>query len=185
MKEAQIQFESISKKIADKKDYLSALEEKITELEENYNRKIEENATLEDQLKITRESKEALDQEYKELLKNNEELVKTYENRQVDLIVLTDSIKEKVGTQEDIRAKISKLNKEVEEREKNIIKQREEAEIIEKKLKDMGFKTHIGEHDFVYDWGKIVDSSEVINFVDKIQSNLKGAGTIIKITTIR
>ena len=61
----------------------------------------------------------------------------------------------------------------------------EKASIIEKKLKDMGFKTYIGEHDFIYDWGKIVDPSEVINFVDKIQSNLKGAGVIFKFTTIR
>ena len=61
----------------------------------------------------------------------------------------------------------------------------EKASIIEKKLIDMGLKPTIGDHDFVYDWGKIVDSSEVINFVDKIQSNLKGAGAIIKFTTIR
>ena len=61
----------------------------------------------------------------------------------------------------------------------------EKASIIEKKLKDMGLKTNIGEHDFVYDWGKIVDYSEVIDFVDKIQSNLKGSGAILKFTTIR
>jgi hypothetical protein len=61
----------------------------------------------------------------------------------------------------------------------------EKASIIEKKLKDMGLKTTIGEHDYVYDWGKIVDSSEVINFVNKIQSNLKGTGVILKFKTIR
>ena len=61
----------------------------------------------------------------------------------------------------------------------------EKASSIERKLKDMGFKTNIGEHDFVYDWGRIVDPSEVINFVDRIQSNLKGSGAIIKFTTIR
>jgi hypothetical protein len=49
----------------------------------------------------------------------------------------------------------------------------------------MGLKTTIGEHDYVYDWGKIVDSSEVINFVNKIQSNLKGTGVILKFKTIR
>ena len=102
-----------SKKIGDKKEYLSALEEKISELEEDYNRKVEETKTLEEQLKITTESKETLDGEYKELLKNNEQLIKTYENRQVDLIVLTDSIKEKVATQEDLRAKFSKFNKDI------------------------------------------------------------------------
>lgn len=61
----------------------------------------------------------------------------------------------------------------------------EKASIIEKKLIDMGFKPTIGDHDFVYDWGKIVDPSEVVNLVDKIQSNLKGTGTILKFKTIR
>ena len=61
----------------------------------------------------------------------------------------------------------------------------EKASIIEKKLKEMGLKTSFGDHDFVYDWGKIVDYSEVIDFVDKIQSNLKGSGVILKFTTIR
>lgn len=61
----------------------------------------------------------------------------------------------------------------------------EKASIIEKKLIDMGLKPTIGDHDFVYDWEKIVDSLEVINFVDKIQSNLKGSGAFLKFTTIR
>jgi hypothetical protein len=61
----------------------------------------------------------------------------------------------------------------------------EKGSIIEKKLKDMGLKSTIGEHDFVYDWGKIVEPSEVTNFVDKIQSKLKGTGAILKFTTIR
>ncbi|TFG03665.1 MAG: hypothetical protein EU539_12055 [Promethearchaeota archaeon] len=68
-------------------------------------------------------------------MKNNEQLIKTYENRQVDLIVLTDGIKEKVATQDDLRSKISKLNKEIEEKENKLEKQREEAEALEKKLK--------------------------------------------------
>lgn len=61
----------------------------------------------------------------------------------------------------------------------------EKASIVDKKLRDMGLKTYIGEHDFVYDWGKIVDPSEVVKLVDKIQSNLKGTGTILRFTTIR
>jgi len=61
----------------------------------------------------------------------------------------------------------------------------EKASNIEKKLIDMELKPTIGHHDFVYDWGKIVDHSEVINLVDKIQSNLKGSGAILKFSTIR
>jgi len=61
----------------------------------------------------------------------------------------------------------------------------EKASIIEKKLKDMGLKTTIGEHDYMYDWGKIVDWSEVITLIDKIQTNLKGSGAILKFKTVR
>ena len=61
----------------------------------------------------------------------------------------------------------------------------EKASIIEKKLIEMGLKPTIGDHDFVYDWEKSVDSLEVIDFVDKIQSNLKGTGALLKFTTIR
>ena len=61
----------------------------------------------------------------------------------------------------------------------------EKASIIEKKLIDMGLKPTIGDHDFVYDWGKIVEPSEVVNLVDKIQSTLKGTGAILKFKTNR
>jgi hypothetical protein len=61
----------------------------------------------------------------------------------------------------------------------------EKASIIGKKLTDMGLKPTIGDHDFVYDWGKIVGSSEVVDLVDRIQTKLKGSGAILKITTIR
>ena len=113
--EAQEHLDSVQKKIDDKEEYLSALEETINNLEERYNRKNEEMQYLDERFEIVKESKENLDNEYKELLKNNEQLVKTYETRQVDLIVLTDSVKEKVSNQDDLRAKISKLNQEIQE----------------------------------------------------------------------
>ena len=55
--EAQDKLNSINKKIVDKKDYYAALEEKINELQQNYNRKLDETQNLEEQLKITKESK--------------------------------------------------------------------------------------------------------------------------------
>jgi hypothetical protein len=61
----------------------------------------------------------------------------------------------------------------------------EKASIVEKKLIDMDLKPTIGDHDFVYDWGKSVDTSEVVDLVDKIQSNLKGSKVFLKFTTIR
>ena len=61
----------------------------------------------------------------------------------------------------------------------------EKASVIEKKLIEMGLKPTIGDHDFVYDWGKSVDAAEVVDLVDKIQSNLKGSGALLKFYTIR
>ena len=61
----------------------------------------------------------------------------------------------------------------------------EKASNIEKKLIDMGLKPTFGDHDFVMDWGKIVDQSEVIYLIDKIQLNLKGSGAILKFKTRR
>ncbi len=135
LKEAQIMLENISKKIDDKEEYLTAIEETISTLEEKYNKKTEEMKNLEERFEITKESKDILDLEYKELLRNNEQLVKTYESRQVDLIVLTDSVKEKVSSQEELRNKISKLNQEILEKEAKLEKQKEELETLEKKIK--------------------------------------------------
>ena len=135
VKEAQIKLETITKKIDNKEEYLAAIEKTIAELEEKYNKKTEEMNNLDERLQITKESKESLEGEYKELLRNNEQLVKTYESRQVDLIVLTDSVKEKVTTQDELRNSISKLNQEIQENEIKLDKQREESEALEKKLK--------------------------------------------------
>ena len=137
IKEARLQLDNINKKIDDKEEYLSAIEETIKQLEEKHIRKTEEMKNIEERLNITTESKENLEQEYMELLKNNEQLVKTYETRQVDLIVLTDSIKEKITTQDELRTKISKMNQEVQSKEDLLVKQREEAEALEKKLKSL------------------------------------------------
>jgi len=142
--ELQNSFEFINKKIIDKKEYVTELEKKISELEDAYNSKIKENQMIEEQLIIIRESKEKIDIEYQVLLKNNEQLIKTYENRQVDLIVLTDSTKEKVAVQDDLRTKITKLNKELEEAERKLTRQREVAEMLDQKLKTLKI-----ENDFV------------------------------------
>ncbi len=53
------------------------------------------------------------------------------------------------------------------------------------KLKDMGLKYSIGEHDFLYDWKGIAKITDELAFVDSIQEKLKGTGVILKFTTIR
>jgi len=58
------------------------------------------------------------------------------------------------------------------------------SEILDK-LTKMGFKPSFGEQDFVYHWSKKVVLPEILNFVDKVQSKLKGAGVIMKFTTIK
>ena len=59
------------------------------------------------------------------------------------------------------------------------------ASEVFKKLKEMGLKSHIGDYDFIYDWEGIAESDQIEAFIDKIQSNLKGTGAILKFKTIR
>jgi len=61
----------------------------------------------------------------------------------------------------------------------------EKASVITERLLEMGLKTSIGEHDFVYNWKDIVSISEVLNFVDRVQSKLKGTGAILNFITLK
>lgn len=61
----------------------------------------------------------------------------------------------------------------------------EKLSIIHKKLIGMGLKPTIGEHDFVYNWKGIITIDEEIKFIEKIQSNLRGTGVILRFTSIR
>lgn len=61
----------------------------------------------------------------------------------------------------------------------------EKVSIIFEKMKNLGFKPALGEHDFVYMWKKDVVLNEVIEFLDAVVSKLKGTGAILKFTTIR
>jgi len=111
---------------------------------------------LEDRLEIITESKDNLEEEYKDLLKINEQLVKAYETRQVDLIVLTDSVKEKVTKQDELRTITSKLNHENREKENLLKKQEENAEALDKKIKSLTaenetLKVSIGKNKFELD----------------------------------
>jgi hypothetical protein len=61
----------------------------------------------------------------------------------------------------------------------------EKASIIFDRLKRMGLKDHMGEHDFIYDWKGIVTITEELTLIDRIQEKLKGTGVILKFTTFR
>ena len=61
----------------------------------------------------------------------------------------------------------------------------EKASVISERLIEMGLKPPVGQHDFVYIWKDIVGVSEVLNFVDRVQSKLKGTGAILNFSTIR
>jgi len=61
----------------------------------------------------------------------------------------------------------------------------EKASVISERLIEMGLKPTIGEHDFVYNWKDNVAISEVLKFVDRVQSKLKGTGAILNFSTIR
>ncbi len=61
----------------------------------------------------------------------------------------------------------------------------EKASVISEKLHEIGLKPTIGEHDFVYNWKEGATLSEVLHFVDRIQSKLKGTGAILNFSTFR
>ena len=61
----------------------------------------------------------------------------------------------------------------------------EKGSVIFNKLNEIGLKSYIGEHDFVYDWKGIATISDELKLVDKIQLQLKGTGVMLKFTTIR
>jgi hypothetical protein len=52
-------------------------------------------------------------------------------------------------------------------------------------MTNLGFKSSYGEQDFVFNWKKEVVLAEILKFVDKIQSKLKGTGVFLKFTTIK
>ena len=59
----------------------------------------------------------------------------------------------------------------------------EKASVITDKLLELGLKSTIGEHDFVYNWKDEQVLTEVLKFVDRIQSKLKGSGAMLKFST--
>ena len=61
----------------------------------------------------------------------------------------------------------------------------DKASLISEKLGELGLKPTIGEHDHVYNWKESVPLSEVLQFVDRVQSKLKGTGAILKFSTFR
>ena len=61
----------------------------------------------------------------------------------------------------------------------------EKGSVIFRKLNELGLKYYVGEHDFVYDWKGIAPIQEELKLIDKIQSQLKGTGALLKFTTIR
>ena len=61
----------------------------------------------------------------------------------------------------------------------------EKASVVFNKLKEMGLKYSIGEHDFFYDWKGIAKIPDELAFVDSIREKLKGDNVILKFTTIR
>ncbi|MFH1013001.1 MAG: hypothetical protein V1769_00635 [Thermoplasmatota archaeon] len=60
----------------------------------------------------------------------------------------------------------------------------EKASVIAEKLLDMGLKTGLGEHDFVYKWKEKTVLPEVLKFIDSVQSRLVGTKAMLKFTTL-
>ena len=55
---------------------------------------------------------------------------------------------------------------------------------VTNKLQDLGFKTTLGNHDFVYYWDDDdITPENVIQFVDKVQASLKGMNVLLQFAT--
>jgi len=134
IKELEKRFEVVTKKINDKEEYLFALEEKISGLEEIYNRKVESSNTLNEELAIVIGNKEKLEIEYHDLQKRIIDLNNAYEARQIDLTVLQDKVKEKLANQEELRNQIAKFNQEIQENEENFLQLKEESKTLDNRL---------------------------------------------------
>jgi len=134
IKELEIRFEVITKKINDKEEYLIALEEKITGLEEIYNRKVESSNTLNEELVIIIRNKEKQETEYNDLQNRIIDLNNAYEARKIDLTVLQDKVKEKLANQDELRNQIAKFNQEIQENEENFRQLREESKTLDNRL---------------------------------------------------
>jgi hypothetical protein len=57
------------------------------------------------------------------------------------------------------------------------------SEIINR-LRSLGFKPVIGEHDMVYEWGNNASAEDSIWFADKIQATLEGFNILFHIETV-
>lgn len=57
------------------------------------------------------------------------------------------------------------------------------SEIINR-LRSLGFKPVIGEHDMVYEWGSSAAAEDAIWFADKIQATLEGFKIQFHIETV-
>jgi hypothetical protein len=61
----------------------------------------------------------------------------------------------------------------------------EKASEIQRRLRELGLKPAVGNHDFMYDWKGVANATEIIAFADKLQAHLKGTGVILKFSTVR
>ena len=56
--------------------------------------------------------------------------------------------------------------------------------IVAKQLEALGFETHYGPYDFIYDWGDRTPSKEeVLALGDKVAQTLKGSGAVFNLDT--
>ncbi|MGP6219788.1 hypothetical protein [Caldiplasma sukawensis] len=57
------------------------------------------------------------------------------------------------------------------------------SEVINR-LRSLGFKPIIGEHDMVYEWGHTATEEDSLWFADKIQATLEGFRVLFHIETV-
>lgn len=55
---------------------------------------------------------------------------------------------------------------------------------VMKKLETLGFKASRGNYDHVYDWGKVVETDDILRMSDSLQKTLKGSQVLFKLETM-
>ena len=134
LKEMKENFDIIVEQINVGTNYLEKLKTEITRLEKKYTNNAIQFQNLEERLTLTQESKKNLLEEYDELVKKKEALKSDLEQRQIDLMVLSEEVKDKLSQKRRLRNELDRLDNEINNNRDSIQNQEETIEINENKL---------------------------------------------------
>jgi len=137
LKEMKENFDIIVEQIKIGTNYLEKLKTEITRLEKKYTNNAIQFQNLEERLALTQESKKNLQEEYDELVNKKEALKSDLEQRQIDLMVLSEDVKDKLSQKRRLRTELDRFDNDINNNRDSIQNQEETIEINENKLKSL------------------------------------------------